>query len=54
MKEIEKRFLVGPIAIEPSCLPEGATLTRRFGVVQKGKVRPIDDYGSSMVNRYSG
>ena len=34
----------------PSSLPRGATLTRRFGVKQKGKVRPIDDYKASMVN----
>ena len=48
VREVQKGFLVGPI--DPSTLPEGATLTRRFGVVQKEKVRPIDDYRSSMVN----
>lgn len=48
MKEIEKGFLRGPI--DPESLPEGATLTRRVGVVQRDKVRPIDDFRSSMVN----
>ena len=28
----------------------GGTLTRRFGVSQKGKVRPIDDHKASFVN----
>ena len=47
-KEIEKGFLSGPV--DPLSLPEGATLTRRFGVKQKGKIRPIDDYRASLVN----
>lgn len=42
LKEQQKGFVVGPI--HPDTLPDGATLTRRFGVQQKGKVRPIDDY----------
>ena len=46
-KEISKGFLQG--SIDPEALP-GATLTRRFGVVQNDKVRPIDDCRSSMVN----
>eukprot|EP00435_Cladocopium_sp_Y103_P040928 s2951_g11.t1 len=48
MKELDKGFLRGPVA--PESLPPGATLTRRFGVVQGGKVRPIDDYKASLVN----
>ena len=48
VKEVQKGFLVGPI--DPTELPECATLTRRFGVNQKDKIRPIDDYRSSMVN----
>eukprot|EP00435_Cladocopium_sp_Y103_P059063 s44_g21.t1 len=36
--------------VDPSSLPPGATLTRRFGVVQGDKVRPIDDYKASLVN----
>eukprot|EP00435_Cladocopium_sp_Y103_P016771 s176_g4.t1 len=48
MKEVDRGFVVGPI--DPDSLPHGATLTRRFGVVQKDKVRPIDDYRASLVN----
>jgi len=48
MKEVSKGFLIGPI--EPADLPEGSTLTRRFGVKQKSKTRPIDDYKASFVN----
>jgi len=48
LKEREKGFLRGPIHAD--AVPSGGTLTRRFGVQQKGKVRPIDDYKASMVN----
>ena len=41
-------FLQGPIDVKT--IPSGATLTRRFGVLQKDKVRPIDAYKASMVN----
>ena len=42
MKEVEKGFLEGPVC--RSSLPPGSTLTKRFPVKQKNKVRPIDDY----------
>ena len=48
MKEVSKGFLVQGIS-ETEILP-GATLTRRFGIKQKTKIRPIDDYKSSFVN----
>ena len=48
LKERDKGFLVGPV--DPSALRAGSTITRRFGVQQKGKLRPIDDYKASMVN----
>ena len=48
MKEVQKGFLVGPVKLAE--LPSGATLTRRFGVKQKNKTRPIDDYKASLVN----
>ena len=48
LKERDKGFLVGPV--DPSALPAGSTITRRFGVQQKGKLRPIDDYKASMVD----
>ena len=40
LKELDKGFLIGPVDLDT--LPEGATLTRRFGVRQKEKIRPID------------
>ena len=36
--------------MDPTSLPSGSAITRRFGVQQKGKLRPIDDYKASMVN----
>ena len=48
LKERDQGLLVGPIDI--ATIPRGATLTRRFGVLQKDKVRPIDDYKASLVN----
>lgn len=47
-KEKELDLLHGPVDV--STIPSGATLTRRFGVMQKDKVRPIDDYKASLVN----
>ncbi len=41
-------LLKGPINEEE--LPAGSTLTKRFPVKQKNKVRPIDDYKASLVN----
>ena len=48
LKEVEKGFPQGPIGKE--CLPAGSTLTKRFPVKQKNKVRPIDDWKASLVN----
>ena len=48
LKEVEKGFIQGPINKEE--LPAGSTLTKRFPVKQKNKVRPIDDYKASLVN----
>ena len=48
LKEVEKGFIHGPINKEE--LPAGSTLTKRFPVKQKNKVRPIDDYKVSLVN----
>lgn len=47
-KEVAKGFLEGPVDL--TCVPSGATLTKRFPVKQKNKVRPIDDYRASLVN----
>ena len=48
LKEVEKGFLEGPVC--RSSLPPGSTLTKRFPVKQKNKVRPIDDYKASLLN----
>ena len=47
-KEVTKGCLEGPVC--RSSLPPGSTLTKRFPVKQKNKVRPIDDYKASLVN----
>jgi hypothetical protein len=39
LTEVSKGFLEGEV--KPDDLPEGSTLTRRFGVKQKSKVRPL-------------
>ena len=48
LAERDKGFLEGPIKAED--IPFTGTVTRRFGVSQKGKLRPIDDYKASLVN----
>lgn len=50
MTEFDKGIFEWAQPIDPDALPEGATLTRRFGVVQKDTVRPIDDYRASLLN----
>ena len=47
VNEVEKGFIKGPISKEE--LPVGSTLTKRFPVKQKNKMRPID-YKASLVN----
>ncbi|CAE7664604.1 car [Symbiodinium sp. CCMP2592] len=53
MKELERGFVDG--LLSPDQIPEDASLTHRFGVIQGSnedgpKVRPIDNYLSSQVN----
>ena len=48
MEEVGDGLLTGPIAEES--LSSGAVVSRRFGIRQGGKIRPIDDYTQSMVN----
>ena len=49
LKEVNKGFIEGPL--NPLDMPTGATLTRRFGIRQKNRTRPIDDYyKASFVN----
>ncbi|CAE7512822.1 ubiad1 [Symbiodinium sp. CCMP2592] len=47
-KEVAKGWLRGPI--DPASLGPNAVLSRRFGVWQGGKCRPIDDFKASGVN----
>jgi hypothetical protein len=46
--EVSKGWLAGPI--DWDCLPDDATVSRRFPLDQSGKVRPIDDLKQSQVN----
>lgn len=48
LDELERGWLSGPH--EFSSLPEHSTITRRFGVKQGQKTRPIDNYTESLVN----
>ena len=57
IEEVGKGWLCGPYGLED--LPNGASLTRRFGImqssstsdgVQSKKIRPIDDFTESLIN----
>ena len=48
MEEVEKGHLVGPL--EPEDLPQGCFVNNRFPIRQTDKVRPIDNYSSSLIN----
>jgi hypothetical protein len=48
LEELNSGWLFGPC--EPSTLPQNCSVTRRFGVKQGNKIRPIDDFSESMVN----
>lgn len=47
-KEKESGWLHGPYALDE--LPADASVTRRFGIRQNGKVRPIDNFTESLIN----
>ena len=49
MDEVQRGWLQGPIRVED--LPPTASVTRRFGVSQSGKTRPIDDFSESLINQ---
>ena len=49
LEEREAGWLTGPYAL--SELPEGATVSRRFGLRQPNKIRLIDDLSGSNVNK---
>ncbi len=48
LSELDRGWLLGPF--EPEEVPDGYTLSRRFGVVQGQKVRCVDDFTRSSVN----
>ena len=49
MDEVKKGWLQGPIQVGD--LPPTASVTRRFGVSQSNKTRPIDDFSESLINQ---
>jgi hypothetical protein len=51
-EEISKGWIEGPFNLE--ALEENAIISRRFGIVQGGKVRVIDDFSESSVNLTTG
>ena len=52
MEEVSKGWLAGPLS-DPD-VPTTAPISRRFGVRQKSKIRPVDDFSASGVNRAAG
>ena len=48
LEELQKGWLEGPF--DPSELPNGSVVSRRFGIQQGSKVRLIDDLSASHVN----
>ena len=47
-EEVEKGHLLGPYDVDQ--LPAGAFVNNRFPIKQADKVRPIDNYSSSLIN----
>lgn len=52
MQEVEEGFATGPYL--QSELPEGVLASPRFGLLQKNKLRPIDNFSASSVNQCTG
>ena len=52
MKEVSEGFANGPY-LRPD-LPEGVLASPRFGLMQKNKLRPIDNFSASSVNHCTG
>ena len=48
MEEVAAGWLVGPL--DPSEVPDTEPISRRFGIKQGCKIRPIDDFSASGVN----
>ena len=52
LAEVEEGFLEGPFDCD--VLPKGAIVSPRFGLQQKNKLRPIDNFSASQVNGSAG
>ena len=52
MEEVQAGYLTGPFV--RSELPVGAVVSPRFGLLQKAKLRPIDNFTASQVNSTVG
>ncbi len=52
LDEVQKGWLQGPLG--DSLVPQDAPISRRFGVRQKNKIRPVDDFSASGVNSAAG
>ena len=48
LEEVEKGHLAGPFDVRH--LPKGCLVSSRFPLMQGGKLRPIDNYSSSLIN----
>ena len=49
LDEVKRGWLQGPVRVGD--LPPTASVTRRFGISQSNKTRPIDDFSESLVNQ---
>ena len=52
LEEVQAGYLTGPFS--RSELPGGAVVSPRFGLMQKAKLRPIDNFSASQVNSTVG
>ena len=50
MDEVKAGFLSGPYSVQE--LPKGAMASPRFGLLQKSKLRPIDNFSASHQQHY--
>ena len=52
LDEVQDGFLDGPFSVDD--LPKGCVVSPRFGLQQKNKLRPIDNFSASQVNAATG
>ena len=51
LEEVDKGHLEGPFEFES--VPEDCLISSRFPIMQGDKLRPIDNYSSSLINEVS-